>query len=356
MSLGMTVILKPTYACDAACEYCEVHKWGSLFAPMEIKTYDLLKQKIKNFFKDKATIKFYWLGGEPLMAGDDFYAKVLESDLKDNSDVKYLHAIQSNLISYHKKEFKNLKKLLQKDDGTIFFSTSADPVSSARKLKNGKSYDKEFLKSIFKLKKEKAGYSAVYTVHAGSLKKAKEIYFYFKNLNFKGININAMCDYAGNFSEKDFDMTPKEYGEFLCDMWDIWKEDKYKLNITPFNSWKRLRDTGKEDQLRCHNDGKCDKSLCAVGPNGDVFTCDRAMQAKQKPLGNIKENDFDEMFEKKYHQKRIKYLKENDCKDCKWWNYCKGGCPYESRGEYIGIFEKSFWCEGYKMLFDHIGA
>ena len=72
---GMAVVVKPTYACDAACTYCEVHKWGNLFKPMKKETFELLNSRLEEYFEsDKnAQVTFYWLGGEPLMAGDEFY-------------------------------------------------------------------------------------------------------------------------------------------------------------------------------------------------------------------------------------------------------------------------------------------
>ncbi len=361
---GMAVIVKPTYACDAACSYCEVHKWGSLFKPMTKETFLQLNKKLEEHFEtNDAKVTFYWLGGEPLMAGDEFFGEVKE--ISYNSSLQISHAIQSNLISFSKKEFTNLKSLLKefaksnsktKDKKSYTISTSVDPVSDARVLKNGKDYNKAFLKSIFKLKKEGASYGAVYTVHSGSLGKEKEIYYYFKNLEFKAFNLNAMCDYSGRFQERDFGMTPKDYGKFMINLWDLWERDNYKIRIMPFTTWKTLRDTGSQKELRCFNDGVCNKNLCAVGPNGAVFACDRAMQAKQEPLGNIQKDSFEKMFEKKYHEKRISYIKNHDCKGCKWWDYCKGSCPYESREEFEGSFGKSFWCEGYKMLFEHINA
>ena len=364
---GMAVIVKPTYACNAACTYCEVHKLGSLYKPMSEETYELLNKKLSEHFKEitkdgKGAVTFYWLGGEPLMVSDEFYGFV--GEVSEKSDFEISHAIQSNLIPLGYKDFSNLKALLKKyrkvknkkkkSKHDFIMSTSADPVSDARVLKNGKSYDEAFLKALFKLRAEGAGYGAVYTVHSGSIGKAKEIYNYFKNLKFNAFNLNAMCDYSGKFSDKEFGMSPKDYGEFLCDMWDVWEKDNFKMQIIPFESWKKLRDTGDSSDLRCFNDGRCDKSLCAVGPNGDVYSCDRAMQAKQLPLGNIQNESFEEMFEKKYHQKRVFELIQGACQGCEWWNFCKGSCPYESRGEYVGEFDKSYWCESYKMLFSHI--
>ncbi len=365
--MGMAVVIKPTYVCNACCDYCEVYKLGDFYKPMSEETYKLLNKRLEEFLqkptKDrKSKVTFYWLGGEPLMVSDDFYGFVKDETAKVKN-LEISHAIQSNLTPLVKKEFKNLKELLttykkkeKKNTNTkikFHMSTSADPVSDARKLKNGKSYDEAFLKALMKLKKEGAGYGAVYTVWEGSLNHEKEIYYYFKNLGFGGFNINAMCDYTTKF-KGDIGMTPKDYGEFLKNMWDIWERDNFSVNITPFKSWKLLRDKGDSSELRCFNDGVCNASLCAVGPNGDVYTCDRAMQSKQLPLGNIKKDSFEEMFEKKVHVKRVEYLKQNDCAGCQWWDYCKGSCPYESRAEYEGSFGKSYWCESYKMLFEHI--
>jgi sulfatase maturation enzyme AslB (radical SAM superfamily) len=60
------------------------------------------------------------------------------------------------------------------------------------------------------------------------------------------------------------------------------------------------------------------------------------------------------MQDKKIFQKRILHIKDNACEGCKWWDYCKGGCPYESKGQFNNYFDKSHWCESYKMLFNYI--
>ena len=360
--MGMAVIIKPTYACNASCEYCQVHKLGAFFKPMSKETFSLIEKKLDLFFKSlsktkKAKITFYWLGGEPTLMSEDFFENVYE--VTKNSEQNITHKIQTNLTLFHKKELKNLKRVLRDFSGeslkSYAISTSIDPVSGARVLKNQKSYDKEFFKSLIHIKKEGATYHAVYTVHKDSLHKEKIIYYFFKRLGFSGFNLNAICDYESGFrDEKKIGMTPREYGEFLIRMWDVWERDDFSMYIIPFYSWKLLRDKKDSSKLRCFNNGRCNSTLCAIGPNGDLFTCDRAMQAKQAPLGNILKDDIKKMFEKKVHVDRVRYLKENDCAGCKWWEYCKGSCPYESRAEYEGGFGKSYWCEGYKMLFEHI--
>ena len=369
MNPYISVIIKPTYACNADCSYCEVHKLGKYFKPMSIDTYELLHQRLYEYFidytnktKNKVTVTFHWLGGEPLLMGDDFYKEVYRvsknSSLSKIAD--FIHTFQSNLTLFANKDFKYVKKLLvdfaqaEEADGSFFISTSADPVSDARTLKNKESYEKVFLEALYKVKNENGKYGAVYTIHSGSVGKEREIYYFFKNLDFKAINLNAVSDYQTKFNPDTLKMTPKEFGQCLKNFWKVWEEDDYGLNITPFISWKRLKDFGDSSELRCFNDGLCNKNLFAIGPNGDIFVSDRAIQSRQKPIGNLKSDNLKEVLKKRYHQDRILYIKEHQCKGCSWWEYCKGSCPYESIGEFENRFDKSYWCEGYKMLFEYI--
>ncbi len=364
MSVGLALIMKPTYACNAACDYCSIHKLGDTVRPMSKDDFSELTDALDAFFKTKSgksAVTFFWLGGEPLMMSDKFYTHVEEQSKHSalSKSTKIYHNLQSNLTTLAKKDAPAMKRLLKNfskhpHDGRYHVSTSFDPVSDARVMKSSESYDELFMKGYFHLKKDGAILSAVYTVHKGSIGRARDIYTFFKNLGLDGFNINAMSDYQGEFSEENLEMTPTSYGEFLIDMWKVWAEDNYSLRITPFVSWRRLKERGDDSLLRCHNDGRCNLSLFAIGPNGDVFDCDRAMQAYEKPLGNFKTHSFDEMQSKKVFQDRIVDIKKKQCDGCVWWNYCKGGCPYESRGQFNGYFDKTHWCESFKMLFGYI--
>jgi uncharacterized protein len=367
MAAGLSIIIKPTYACNAACDYCSVHKLGEFIKPMSKETFDQLGERLKEFFADKGEgsgMTFYWLGGEPLVMPNAFYEYVYEQTAEGGweNDFSIEHTFQSNLILFKKKDNSAAKKLMETiapdptHDWKYQISSSYDPVSDARKLKNGESYEKEFLRTYFEMKKEGAKIGLIQVVHSGVVGKAEQIYNFYKNIKTSGININAMVDFQGEFSPDDLEMLPKDFGEFMIDMWRRWKEDKYSLSIVPFESWRLLRDHGNSALLRCHNDGVCSGNLFAVGPDGDVFHCDRSMQAYEEPLGNIAKDSFEKMGEMKTNRERIEHIKANQCAGCEWWEYCKGGCPYESKGQYKGYYDKSHWCESYKMLFEYING
>jgi len=368
MGTRMSLVVHPTYSCDAECDYCSVHKLGKFVKPMSQETLKLLIKRTNQFFetkeKDDSGVTFYWLGGEALLVGDAFYEDV-EKTIDDslmNKKISVTHQLQTNLLKFTNNDFTSLKRLLSskndKNKSKIYnLSTSYDPVSDARKYRGSSAeYNKLFAKSFKKVKDENGRVSMVYTAHSGSMDKAKEIYYFIKNAGFSGFNINSILDFQGEFSEEDFQMTTKQYGDFLIQMWELWESDNYKLGLTPFIGWKKIVDSGDESDLRCHNDGRCSYSMFSIGPDGSIHHCNFAQQAYEKPLGTLKNNTFEELSgpKRKNIDDRIEYLENTACQGCRWWSYCRGGCPYEGKGHYEGRFDKTYWCESYKMLFEYI--
>lgn len=353
-------IMKPTYSCNAACSYCSVYKKGATSTAMTTEIFDDLKSRIDKEFEDvdlsQSSATFIWLGGEPLLMSNKFFEHVYDKTMVHSQKhyLKYKHNMQTNLTLYNSEKGAVIKKLLSGKDGSFSLGSSYDPVSDERVLVGPKSYKKEFLKSYFQLKKDNGRLGCIYVVHKGALGYEQDIYRFFKNLGIQSFSVNSMSDFTGKYDEEVFGLTPKEQGEFFINMWKIWQEDNYALNISPFIGWKHLRDKGEEKHLRCHNVENCSKNLFGVGPDGSIYECDRNMQAEEAPLGSIYTDSFADLQKKKIFHKRHSVLKEVDCAGCEYWSYCKGGCPFETKAYYEGEIGKTYWCESYKMLFNYI--
>jgi radical SAM protein with 4Fe4S-binding SPASM domain len=366
MTAGLALIMHSTYACDAACDYCSVHKRGSEVKAMDERVFDQVAYRMEEFFSDKeigSDVQLYWLGGEAILLPDSFYEYVDERLTNSPMSQKVLirHQLQSNLLRFGKKDLNGIKNLLQRNkDKNVPWkyevSTSFDPVSNVRKMKSGESYDKLFLQALHRIRKEKGKVGVIYTVHSGSIGKAAGIYNYFKNIGFVAFALNSVMDFKGEFSEKDLQMTPRDYGQFLIDMWKRWVEDDYKMGITPFESWKKIVDEDDESLLRCQNDGVCSGHMFSIGPQGSISHCNFADQASEKPMGDIYKESFTDLLEvsRENNRQRVEHIYNNQCKGCQWWRFCRGGCPYEAKGHYQGEYDKSHWCESYKMIFEYI--
>src|SRR5660397_113828 len=91
--MAFHVMLVPTLSCPARCSYCWSSEAGS--PVMSIETVKEVVEWLKDFKKEPVTFTFH--GGEPLLAGADFYEKALPLLAQGLSHLKTAFALQSNL-------------------------------------------------------------------------------------------------------------------------------------------------------------------------------------------------------------------------------------------------------------------
>jgi len=77
----LSLILLPTLACNAACEYCfERHRVGEL----SLETYGGIRSTVLDGVGERRarTLLIYWQGGEAMLLPPSYYARA--SDLAQN--------------------------------------------------------------------------------------------------------------------------------------------------------------------------------------------------------------------------------------------------------------------------------
>lgn len=73
-----TPIIKPVNGlCNLSCSYCYASDSGKRTRKSRMRP-EILKAMIDFFCHDQDNIEFIWHGGEPLLAGMDFYRKAVE--------------------------------------------------------------------------------------------------------------------------------------------------------------------------------------------------------------------------------------------------------------------------------------
>lgn len=141
--------------------------------------------------------------------------------------------------------------------------------------------------------------------------------------------------------------------DFLCECFDIYYHTEQKVRIREFdNVLLKLYGHGKKgcvfgDREECG-------SFISVSPDGKVGVCD-AYEADTHVIGNIWSQTLEDIVNSDIYQK-IKELYitlvSNECKDCEWKCVCGCGCARNDIGE--GKERKSYFCETYKRLYQHI--
>ncbi|MHC4546845.1 MAG: SPASM domain-containing protein, partial [Planctomycetota bacterium] len=91
---------------------------------------------------------------------------------------------------------------------------------------------------------------------------------------------------------KDFSITPAQFGQFLCRIFDRWYEyGPTKLSIRDFDSVLSYYVAGKH--TICTFDKQCSQYI-VIEHTGDAFTCDFFVEPKWR-LGNIFETPIEEL-------------------------------------------------------------
>jgi uncharacterized protein len=184
----------------------------------------------------------------------------------------------------------------------------------------------------------------------------EEIYAFHKNLGLSYMQFIPLLepDPSNPDRKASFCPPPGAYGEFLIKMFDSWLEDfadgRPTTSIRFFDSVFYTY-VGLEPP-DCTLLPECGVYL-VVEHNGDVYPCDFFVEPRLK-LGNIRGKKLIDMLNsdpQRAFGARKSSLPET-CMSCRWLRFCRGGCPKDRRFNPTNR-ELNYFCEAYKMFFDH---
>ena len=118
-------------------------------------------------------------------------------------------------------------------------------------------------------------------------------------------------------------MGPKEY-QRMFDFIESKQDNEYGMNVTYGGCGHFI---GKyEGHFRKHP-GYCGAGtlISCILSNGDIFVCPDVVRRPELIQGNIRKDDFIEVWEKKYKPYRsIRRLGNSKCFKCEYWKLCTG--------------------------------
>jgi anaerobic sulfatase-maturating enzyme len=151
----------------------------------------------------------------------------------------------------------------------------------------------------------------------------------------------------------EFSVTPKQYGDFLCRIFDRWTQfGLQRLSIRDFDSILGHCLTGHH--TICTFDRQCSQYL-VIEHTGDVFPCDFFVEPHRR-LGNIFETPLDQLAAgaQKKAFARAKQSLADKCLICRYLALCRGGCTKDRVTTAPGGgTTPSYFCESYRQFFDY---
>lgn len=354
------VFAKPVGAsCNLACSYCYYLDKAVLTESngFQRMPHELLEVYIRQHIQASTaqTVFFSWHGGEPTLAGLDYFRQITELQKKHLPENRVaLNGIQTNGTLLNDEWCRFLKK----ENFIVGISIDGpEPFHSAHRFhRSGKSAFEEVLRGFQLLKSYEIPCEILCVVNAQNVRSPLDVYRFFKSV---GAGFLTFIPLVERFSSNNQQVTnrtvpAKAFGEFLCAIFDEWKtSDIGTVKIQLFEEALRTA-FGLEHSL-CIFKPVCGR-VPVVERNGDFYSCDHFVRPEHK-IGNIAEKPLADLLEsteqKAFGQKKLTTL-PNYCQKCEVLNFCNGACP---KDRFISTPEGepglNYLCEGYRLFFNH---
>ncbi len=353
-----SILVKPAGPdCNMSCTYCFYLKKNKLFpeAGAHRMSVEILEEMVKQFMKGSETqLSFGWQGGEPTLMGIEFFEKAVELQQEQGRGQSVGNGLQTNGLLINDRWAKFLKKY------QFLVGLSLDGPEHLhdryRFRKDGSGTWSKVVDSAKLMLDAGVAVNALSVVNDHSVRFAEETYVFHKELGLTYMQFIPILekDPADPKKPAAFSVPVKEYGGFLCKLFDLWQADI--KDGAPTTSI-RFFDSAFYTYVgmpppECTLLEECGIYV-VVEHNGDVYSCDFFVEPENR-LGNIMENGLAEMLNSPAQNGfgAAKAKLPARCEECKWLVHCRGGCP-KDRGFNTGPKEMNFFCKAYQQLFEH---
>jgi uncharacterized protein len=303
-------------------------------------------QNIHSFFSPEVPLCIIFHGGEPLLAGYEFYEKVFE--FLNGLDRKIHKGIQTNLTLLDDRTIE----LFKKNECTFGSSLDGDEETNdlTRKMYGGKGSYKLVAKKLNKLNSAFSMPTGVLSVLHEHNMNAERYYNFAKSTEAYQIGFCPMFEYRNSISNSaDMDTL----SNFLIELFDLWVGDEN--NPPRLNFFESIMHSllGRNPVNSCLFSEDCTRSMMAVDVSGDVYLCTHFLGQTEYSYGNALTEPFDKIWNSdvrntlKQRTERV----SDSCGNCSYFKICFGGCMAHTIDS---LNDKDYFCKAYQKLYKHI--
>ena len=330
-------MLLPTMACQAGCRYCFARKTGEI---MTRETAERAVDFMAVIAPEGKDIHLTFHGGEPLLAGEEFYEWILPL-LWQRFGRRVHLSIQTNLWAVTDR----LAELFREYHVNV--GTSLDGPEDLCDSQRGAGYYARTTAGMELLRRHRVGAGAICTIAKANAGRAAEIFRESGQpyaLHGAVPALNALPD--------GMSLSPEEMKRIFLDSYEAYQADPAHCRITTIDSMAKGCLDGKGHTCTFFD---CLGVFAAIAPDGGVYSCQRFCGIEEYCLGNVREGLTEERILSSTAYARLRKTedgKEAACGGCTHFAYCRGGCLYNT---IAGRNSKDPYCEAYRAAFDRIG-
>jgi len=352
----ISLLIKPASGlCNMRCKYCFYY---DIMENREIDNYEMMTLKtleklVFRAFEDSGlSVSFIFQGGEPTLVGLQFYRELIKFVEKYNKHkVPTYYSIQTNGTKID----SNFAKFLKQNNFLVGISIDGnEEIHNKYRISKDRSGSfAEVKKGLDYLSQYEVDYNILSVVTENTVKNTEEIYHYLTTLGTDYLQFIPCID-SFEGSVQNNTLSNDEYEEFLKRLFDVWYLD--------FKKGKRISIRYFDDIIKmilgyraesCTLLGYCSFNQ-VIEADGSVYPCDFYVLDEWK-LGNIIDDKLNDLLKS---EKANEFIKTSigineDCKVCKYYQLCRGGCKRNKEPFEIVEAVKTRFCGAIYSFFDY---
>ncbi len=383
------MMAKPaSYNCNLKCDYCFYLEKEEMMKNSEQKDNRrvvgdataiaskasenmsdvMLKRYVRDYIRSQTSdeIDFAWQGGEPTLAGLDFYRKAVKYQQQYADGKTITNSFQTNAVAINRQWAQFFA------DNNFLIGVSVDGAPEVhdkyRISVNGKPTFERVKHAISLLKEFNVQFNTLTVINDQNWDKGKETYQVLKALGSEHfqfipiVEVEQHCQQSnrGHYSPTTdatlthFSVPAHGYGQFMTEVFNEWvKQDVGRIFVRMFDSM--LATWMGYPASVCVQAKECGQAM-VIEANGDLYSCDHYVYPANR-LGNITQTNIAKLATSKQQQRfgRVKSSKLTQrCQQCDFQALCFGGCPKHRITTIKGEKHKqNYLCQSYQQIFSH---
>ncbi|MCR3922993.1 MAG: anaerobic sulfatase maturase [Firmicutes bacterium] len=341
--------------CNMECSYCyylETERLSDRSHPFKMSDR-LLERYIREYIEASPgpVVPFTWHGGEPTLAGLDFYRLAVE--------------LQKHYLPAGWSCWNNLQTngLLLNDEWCSFLAAAHFDVGLSidgtqwihdqyRKDYSGNGTYERVVAAVHRLKSHGIQPDLLCTVTSSTAKEPLAVYRALRDLNTGWIQFIPIVRRTPDGQVTEDSVSSEAYGNFMCTVFGEWiRNDLGRLDIQMFAEIGLVLSGGSASV--CWMAPTCGRVLI-VEHDGGVYSCDHFVTPEYR-VGDIETSTLGDLIDVPEQHRFGSDKKDRlptQCCSCPWLAICNGGCPKDRFATTTsGGAGLNYLCDGLRQFF-----
>ncbi|WP_406038256.1 radical SAM protein [Succinimonas sp.] len=348
----MNIVIKTTTACNFRCVYCSEGDREPVFLDEALfrKLADELPELLDKIGHKKVT--FLWHGGEPCLWGRERLERCMAYAKEQLAGYEVSFIMQSNgyLIN---DSFMDLFKRFNVRVG-ISMDGYREMHDANRPARDGSPTFDRVLQGVKTLDEAGLCGGILLVINTENPPDTEKLFSFIREAGVS-VRINPLIA-CGRSAGQDTAAVDRNYVRVLQDLFEKSMTSDAEVTIDPLHGILNAIIAGCPVN-ECSYSGACAWGIISLYADGLMGYCGRDSRTLSCAYGSLRNSTVSQLYfsdTAELMRQRDSYLKTHDCKTCKVWDLCHGGCTYTAMNSFGDLNRKTPSCETRRELISYL--